>query len=123
MHPIYAAFLNRPDLLAQHLQAYGDLVQIQTRVFGRALRLRLWAALLAWVSALLALIWGGMAGMLVLLLERQHAALWYPPATALLLGLVCAVLATRPLPMQVLRELKPQITDDVQALRAVNRQP
>lgn len=58
MHPIYAAFLNRPDLLAQHLQAYGDLVQIQTRVFGRALRLRLWATLLAWVSALLALIWG-----------------------------------------------------------------
>jgi len=47
MHPIYAAFLNRPDLLAQHLQAYGDLAQIQTRVFRRALRLRLWATLLA----------------------------------------------------------------------------
>ena len=123
MHPIYAALLSRPDLLAQHLLAYGDLVQLQAQVFGRRLRLRLWAALLAGGSALLALIWGGMAWMLALLLERQHAVLWYLPSAALLLGLGCAVLAARPLPTEVLQALKAQVADDVQALRLLDGQP
>jgi hypothetical protein len=123
MHPIYAALLQRPDLLAGHLLAYSDLVQIQARQLTRALRLRLWATLLGLAASALAGIWGGTGLMLAVMLEREHALLWWLPAGALLVAVSAAYLAMRPLPTAVLSELKAQLEEDAQALRLLQGQP
>lgn len=116
MHPIYAALLQRPDLLARHLLAYGELLQVQARQFTRALRLRFWAAVLGLTATALASVWAGTAVMLSVMLDRQHAALWWLPAAALAVAVIAAVVAMRPLPTQVLSELKAQLEEDAQAL-------
>jgi hypothetical protein len=122
MHPIYAALLQRPDLLAGHLLAYGDLMQMATRQLARALRIRLGAAVLGLAAAALAFIWGGMALMLAVMLERQHTLLWWLPVGALLAALIAALLAMRPLPTAMLSELKAQLEEDADALRLLDSQ-
>lgn len=122
MHPIYAALLQRPDLLAGHLLAYGDLMQLATRQVTHALRIRLGAAVLGLAAATLAFIWGGVALMLAVMLESQHALLWWLPAGALMAALIAALLATRPLPTAMLSELKAQLEEDAEALRLLDGQ-
>lgn len=122
MHPIYAALLQRPDLLAGHVLAYGDLMQLATRQVIRALRIRLVAAVLSVAAVTLAFIWGGVALMLAVMLERQHALLWWLPAGALMAASIAALLAARPLPTAMLSELKAQLEADADALRLLDSQ-
>ncbi len=122
MHPIYAALLQRPDLLTRHLLAYGDLLQVQARQLSRALRLRLWAAVLGLTATALALVWAGTAAMLAMMLDRQHAVLWGLPAAALGVAALAAGVAMRPMPTQMLSELKAQLEEDAQALRLAEDQ-
>jgi hypothetical protein len=104
------------------LLAYGDLMQMATRQLARALRIRLGAAVLGLAAAALAFIWGGMALMLAVMLERQHTLLWWLPAGALLAALIAALLAMRPLPTAMLSELKAQLEEDADALRLLDSQ-
>lgn len=123
MHPIYIALLERPDLLARHLLAYGDLIGLEARILGRALRLRACAVVLAGMAATLALVWGGIGLMLALLLDRQHPVLWLVPGLALLLAALAAAIALRPLPSDLLGELKAQLQSDLQVLQLDEDRP
>jgi hypothetical protein len=117
LHPIYAALLQRPDLLLEHGLAYAELVQAQACSAGRALRSRAWAAVAALLGAALALLFAGMALMLGLLLERYHPVLWMLPGLCALVALLAAWHARRP--MQGWLQLQTELEDDLRALRAL----
>lgn len=119
LHPIYATLLHRPDLVADHLLAYADLLQLQSRDLIRTLRGRGLAWLVAIVGAGLTLVFAGNALMLVLLLDRFHPALVVLPAGCALLALLAGLLARRPLPSPAFDPIRAQWEQDLQALRAL----
>ena len=60
-HPLLKLLARRPDLLADHLDAYADLASAQVRATRRALATRALLVALAGLGALLALLLAGMA--------------------------------------------------------------
>ena len=119
LHPIYATLLHRPDLVADHLLAYADLLQLQSQDLGKTLRGRGLAWLVAIVGAALSLVFAGNALMLVLLLDRFHPALVLLPAGCALLALLAGLLASRRLPTPAFAQIKAQWEQDLQALRSL----
>ncbi len=119
LHPIYATLLHRPDLVADHLLAYADLLQLQSQDLRKALRDRGLACLVAVMGATLSLVFAGTALMLALLLDRFHPALIMLPAGFALLALVAGLLARRRLSTPAFTQIKAQWEQDLQALRAL----
>ena len=117
LHPIYAALLQRPELLLEQGLAYADLVQAQARGAGRALRSRAWAGAIALLGAALALVFAGVALMLGLLLERYHPVLWLLPGVCALVALLAAWHARRP--VQGWLQLQTELEEDLRALRTL----
>jgi hypothetical protein len=120
LHPIYAALLRRPDLAADHLLAYADLLQLQTQ----ALRETLIGRSLAWLVILgcgaLASIFAGTALMLTLLLDRYHPVLVLLPGTLALMALGAALLENRRQPWKAYAQLRAQLDADLAALRSLD---
>jgi hypothetical protein len=120
LHPIYAALLRRPDLAADHLLAYADLLQLQTQalrqaVIGRSLR---WLVILG--CGALASVFAGTALMLALLLDRYHPVLVLLPGTLALFALGAALLENRRRPWQAYAQLRAQLEADLAALRSLD---
>ena len=90
LHPIYAALLRRPDLAADHLLAYADLLQLQTQ----ALRQAVIGRSLAWLVILGC---GALA----------------------LFALGAALLENRRRPWQAYAQLRAQLDADLAALRSL----
>lgn len=120
LHPIYAALLRRPDLAAEHLLAYADLLQLQTKALHGALVGRGLAWLFTIVCASLSLVFAGTALMLALLLDRYHPVLVLLPGALALVALCSALLARRQLPWQAYSELRAQLDQDLAALRSLS---
>ena len=120
LHPIYAALLRRPDLAADHLLAYADLLQLQTQ----ALRETLVGRSLAWLVILgcgaLASIFAGTALMLTLLLDRYHPVLVLLPGALALMALGAALLENRRQPWKAYAQLRAQLDADLAALRSLD---
>ncbi len=119
LHPIYATLLNRPDLVADHLLAYADLLQLQSQDLIKALGRRGLACLVAVMGAALSLVFAGTALMLSLLLDRFHPALVLLPAGFALLALMAGLIACRRLSMPAFVQIKAQWEQDLQALRSL----
>lgn len=119
LHPIYAAFLHRPDLLIGHALAYADLLQVQARTLGSALRMRTLAALVAVISALACVLFAGTALMLALMLDRYHPVLLLLPGLCLATTVLAAMAARRPLPTDTWDQLQEQVEEDLRALRSL----
>jgi hypothetical protein len=120
LHPIYAALLRRPDLAADHLLAYADLLQLQTQALREALIGRSLAWLVILGCGALASIFAGTALMLTLLLDRYHPVLVLLPGALALLALGAALLENRRRPWQAYAQLRAQIDADLAALRSLN---
>ena len=120
LHPIYAALLRRPDLAADHLLAYADLLQLQTQ----ALRETLIGRSLAWLVILgcgaLASRFAGPARMLTLLLDRYHPVLVLLPGALALMALGAALLENRRQPWKAYAQLRAQLDADLAALRSLD---
>ena len=80
-HPLLKLLARRPDLLADHLDAYADLASAQVRATRRALATRALLVALAGLGALLALLLAGMALLLWAALspEREKGSLAFRP--------------------------------------------
>ena len=119
LHPLFSTIIHRPDLLVDHLAAYGALVRQEASNAGSELAAR--AA--AWVSALFAgIIFLGFAGIAVMLgfvTNRFSWALVIVPGVPLAIALVAFMIARKPLRSEHFPELKAQIKSDAQALHAV----
>ena len=108
LHPLFSTIVHRPDLVVDHISAYGALVRQEASSAGSELLVRL----VAWVLAALAcVIFLGLAGtaiMLGFLNNRFHWALVAVPATALAVSLIAVFMARKPLRSEHFPELKAQ---------------
>ncbi|MBX3606458.1 MAG: hypothetical protein KF788_14360 [Piscinibacter sp.] len=120
LHPLIRLAADRPQLIADHLLAYGELAGDEL-----GLALAQWQRRLAWqlavaVLALAALVLGGVALLLGLQPDGSApaaTALWLVPGAPAVLALLCA-LAARPGPgVRPFVELRAQLAADAQWLR------
>lgn len=118
LHPIYATVISRPDLVADHLAAYAALVCEEAASSGNDLKQRAIGLAIAGLSALLALVFCGVAVMLGVLQGQFHWVLAAVPGAMLAVALIALVSSRRPPPGQRFAELRRQMASDVDLLRA-----
>lgn len=118
LHPLFTMLVQRPDLVFNHLLAYGALVRQETAGAGTAVlnKFVCWA-----VAALLLCLTLGLAGVAVMLgiLQGQfHWVLVAVPGAPLLLGCIAVAFAVRPLQVAQFSQIKLQLDNDFFALRS-----
>ena len=116
LHPIFSTVLGHPELVAEHLANYADLVRQETAQAGRGLVARIVAGVLAAASAMLALGLIGVAVLLGVLHGSFHWVLVAVPGVAVVIAAFCAWYATRPSPSHGFDDLRSQLEADLQAL-------
>ncbi|RZL90644.1 MAG: hypothetical protein EOP82_14975 [Variovorax sp.] len=117
LHPIFSTVLGHPDLIAEHVANYAALVEQEAQQAGRGFTTRLMAGVLAAASAMLAL---GLIGVAVMLgaLHGFHSMLVVVPGIAVLIAIISAYLAARPIQLHPFADLRMQFDADLRALRA-----
>lgn len=117
LHPIFSTVIQRPDLVMNHLSAYGALFGQEAKNAGTQVARRALAWLMAVVCGSVFISMTGIALMMGLLLNQFHWVLVGVPGVALLATVIALVQATRPLDTEHFPELKAQLHDDANALR------
>jgi uncharacterized membrane protein YqjE len=120
LHPLLSVLVRRPDLVVDHLAAYGTLVHEEACDAGEQLLQRGVAWAIAVLCAVLFLMLGGTALMLGLLLDQFHWVLVGVPAIMLVAFGLAVIKARQSIPSARFQELKAQLDRDVQALRTAN---
>lgn len=124
MHFLLDLWLTRPQLLVDHAQAYGALVEEELGQVVAACRW--WATLHAIASCCLttAAVLSGVALMVSVVLKANQWQtpwlMWMVPLLPLALAIACLVVARRRKPLQSLARVREQINADVAMLRAAN---
>lgn len=118
LHPIFSVVVRRPQLLVEHLAAYGSLVHQESAGLGKHLfnRVVWWAVAVLSFSIFLTL--AGVAALIGLTNGEAHWALFVIPGLALLLMMIAVIFGMKPLPPEPFKELKAQVEADARALRA-----
>ena len=119
LHPLFSTLVQRPDLVFDHVSAYGALISEEATQAGSDLVGRAIALTLLILSTILILGLAGAAVMLGFMLNQFHWVLVVVPGVALLLMIIAAVRAKRPLKGERFQVLKRQLDSDAQALRSV----
>lgn len=120
LHPLFSTLIQRPDLLVEHVSAYGALFHQEASQAGSVLVKRYLAWAIAALCGLVFVLFAGIALMLGTLQNQFHWVLLAVPGSALLLMLVAIAKAKAPLTEARFTDLKAQIDSDIQALRAVS---
>lgn len=119
LHPLFSTLIQRPDLVFDHVSAYGALISEEATQAGSDMIGKAIALVLAILAAILFLGLAGAAVMLGFMQNQFHWVLVIVPGVALALMIVAAVRANRPLTGQRFQALKKQLDSDAQALRSV----
>ena len=120
LHPLFSTLIQRPDLLVEHLSAYGELFHQEASQAGSKLVKRYLAWVIAGVCGLVFILFAGFAIMLGTLQHQFHWILVAVPGFALVLMFVAMVKANVPITETPFSEIKTQIHSDVQALKAAS---
>ena len=124
-HPLLKLLARRPDLLADHLDAYADLASAQVRATRRALATHALLVALAGLGALLALLLAGLALLLWAALSPELLArpwmLLLIPALPALLALGAAWALRSSAPLAGFGPLREQFSRDAQMLHDASR--
>lgn len=120
LHPLFSTLIQRPDLLVEHVSAYGALFHQEATQTGTMLVRRYMAWAIAAICGLVFLLLAGFALMIGTLHNQFHWVLLVVPSSALVLMLVAIVKAKAPFTEASFTELKAQIDSDIQALKAVS---
>ena len=120
LHPLFSTIVQRPDLVIDHLSAYGSLFQKEASSAGSHLIARALAGIAAILAFSVFLVLAGTALMLGFLQNQFHWMLVAVPGLALALAVIAAVIAMKPLKSERFPELKAQVDSDAQALRSVS---
>lgn len=118
LHPLFSTIVQRPDLVMDHLSAYGALFHKEASDAGLELLTRAVAGVVAILALVVFLVLAGTALMLGMLHEF-HWVLLVVPGIALALLAIAVVLLMKPLKSDRFPELKAQIDNDAHALRTV----
>ena len=120
LHPLFSTLIQRPDLLVEHISAYGALFHQEATHSGAQLAKRYMAWAVAGFCGLAFVMFAGIAVMMGMLHNQFHWVLLAVPGTALLLMLFAIAKAKAPLAEAGFTELKTQINSDIQALRVAS---
>lgn len=119
LHPLISTLIQRPDLLVEHLSAYGALFHQEATHAGSELLKRYVAWAVAGIFGLVSILFAGFAVMLGTLQNQFHWILLVVPGFFFFLMLM-AIAKAKTLPAETrFSELKAQIDSDVQALKTV----
>ncbi len=116
LHPVFTTLIKRPDLVADHVTAYVELVQQEASGVGADWIKRGMAWAMAAFGALLFLVLTGVSLMLGAI-HQFHWMLVAVPGAVLLLTVVALVRARTPQREARFQELRTQLQSDAQALR------
>lgn len=123
LHPLIQLLATRPDLLADHADAYIDLATAEAAAVARSLQRRLWWAGLAVAVATTGLLWAGMAVLLLAALPADRMPMpWLlaaVPGLAWGLAGLFGWLATQAPPAPHFSLLRQQVRADADLLRQV----
>lgn len=119
LHPLFSTLIQRPDLVADHVAGYAQLLQEEaTQASSEIL-----ARLVAWfVAAVLGIMFLGLTGVAVMIGVMQahfHWVLIAVPGSILLAAILAAIRAQKPFISEKFPEFRAQIDSDVRALRSV----
>lgn len=116
LHPLFATLIKRPDLIADHIAAYFELISQETSglVADRLQRGLAWVLVAA--GALVFVIFSGIALMLAVL-NQFHWVLVAVPGAVLLATLLAFLKTRTPIDNDRFSELKAQMDSDLRALR------
>lgn len=119
LHPLFSTIVQRPDLVLDHLSAYGALFHEEASSAGSEFLGRVVAWVLTLLAALLFLGLAGTALMIGFMQNHFHWVLVAVPGFALFLLVVAVILAKKPLRSERFPELRAQLDSDALALRSV----
>jgi uncharacterized membrane protein YqjE len=124
MHPLLRLLTRRPELLAEHAQAYAELAAAELTVASGTWRRQLLLNILALACLCGAALLGGVALMLwaVMPVATSTAAwvLWCVPLLPAVIGLVCGAAAQRsPGSTASFHNLRQQLKTDAALLRTL----
>ncbi|GBU14728.1 hypothetical protein AwPolaro_01060 [Polaromonas sp.] len=119
LHPLFSTLIQRPDLVIDHVSAYGALFHEEASDAGAELLKRIMAWAVSVLAATLFLGLTGAALMLGLMNNQFHWVLLAVPAVALLLLIAALWVATRPRQSKRFPILQAQLHRDAVALRSV----
>lgn len=121
MHPLLQLIATRPQLLAEHAQAYAALVTTEAPRITAACKRSAWLLALALGSLGAGLVLAGVAAMLwAITPEAQLRLPWVlvvVPALPLLVGLISTVAARRNREREAFDNLRQQVRADIELLR------
>jgi hypothetical protein len=120
LHPLFSTIVQRPDLVVDHLSAYGSLFHKEASSAGSELLMRVAAGAAAILALVVFLGLSGTALMLGLLQNQFHWVLVLVPGFALVLLVIAAMVAMKPFKSERFPELKAQLDSDAQALRTIS---
>lgn len=116
LHPLFSTIIQRPDLVIDHVSAYGALLGQEAKAAGSQFLMRAVASILALVCAAVFMSLAGVALMLGFLQNQFHWVLVAAPGVALLLTVVATSKAMKPIKSDHFSELKSQLEYDRVAL-------
>lgn len=119
LHPLFSTLVQRPDLVLDHLSAYGSLVSEEAMHAGTDLVGKGVAMVIVILATMLFLGLAGASVMLGMMFNQFHWVLVIVPAVALCILLIAALRASRPLKGERFKALKSQLHSDAQAMRSV----
>ena len=118
LHPLFSTIIHRPDLVVDHLSAYGTLLRVEASSAGSELLMRG----VRWVLALFAIvIFLGLAGIAVMLgfvNGHFHWILLIVPSVPLVIAAIAFAIAKKPVRSDYFRQIKMQVKSDAEALQA-----
>ena len=120
LHPLFSTLIQRPDLVVEHLSAYGALFHQEATKAGSDLVKRYLAWVVAGICGLIFVLFAGFAVMLGTLQNQFHWVLLAVPGCAFLFMVVAIAKANASLTETRFADLKTQINSDVQALKAAS---
>lgn len=120
LHPLFSTIVQRPDLVIDHLSAYGSLFHKEATTAGTDLLARVIAGVVAILALVVFLGLAGTAVMLGFIQNQFHWALVLVPGFALVLLIIAVMVVKKPFKSERFPELKAQIDSDAQALRTVS---
>ena len=123
IHPLLKLVATQPQLLADHAEAYAELVGEEFGKTATAMKTRALLGAIALVLLCVALVLAGVAVMFWAVTPDSRIlapwALFAAPGVPALIGIVCLVASRRPAE-PVFVDLKQQLAADMAMLREVN---
>ncbi len=120
LHPVFPALMRRPELLLDHAAGYLALMREEAHATSGQVISRVLSWAVAVLGFIMFVVLAGVAAMLWAVTQHLHWMLFLVPGTALAVAAVAFMQARQPLPKPLLGELRRQLEEDAQALRAAD---